>query len=107
MTKWADSNDEQVVAQWWLERNPEPRDLGWRDLDEPQRVLLTAWYAMGMDIPEPTEELPLEYMTALSEILRAAGRPPERGFMRHRIQPGVAPNHRRRVRARKRNGQLA
>lgn len=107
MAKRADSDDEQVT-QWWLERHPEPRDIRWADLTHIQRVQLTAWYAIAdVNLPAPTESLPLEYLTALSELLKAAGRPPERGFMRHRIQPGMAPNHRRRVRARKRHGQLA
>lgn len=107
MTKWVDSNDEQVT-QWWLERNPEPRDLRWRDLNDAQRVLLTAWYAMArMRPPEPTEGLPLEYSTILGELNAVTGQCQQLRFMRHRLQPGVAPNHRRRVRARKRHGQLA
>lgn len=65
--------------------------MQWSDLNNEQRVLLTAWYALaGLEQPHRTERLPIEYEAALREMVGICGVAPYR-FKRRQVQ---LPRHR-------------
>jgi hypothetical protein len=79
----------------------------WPNLNDEQKALLAAWFILA-DAEKPlTEDLPLEFSTAIAELAAAAGKYHPRRFIRQHMEVGVPVNRRRRVRARKRRGQLA